>query len=135
MLELQPYQAALTLSQYGYEQKRQLLFVIIDDTNASDDQKKHFKKLVENIGQKSALRNNVAHCVWRQGRKEGTIKPFVIKTKARLLLLGSDADEKEWTADELHSEADEILERASAFKKFLVDYGMFPRSDLHKVYE
>ena len=135
-LELLPYQAAMTLSQYGYEPKRQLLFAIIEETDAPDALQKKFKSLIESIGKKSALRNNVAHCVWRKGSRDGAIKPYVIKTKSRLLLLGGDDDtERDWTAQELHAEADEILERASAFKAFLVDHGLFPAGNFHGLYE
>ncbi|MGX1099977.1 hypothetical protein [Amorphus sp. MBR-141] len=125
-LELEPFQAAMTLAQSGYEQKKQLLFAIIEESSASADQAKEFKKLIDAISAKSALRNNIAHCVWRGGKRTGSIKPFVIKTKAKLLLLGHSDRERDWIAAELHAEADDLLERASAFKTFLADHGMLP---------
>jgi len=126
ILDLKPYQAAMALSQSGYEQKRQLLIALIETSGLSDDEIKQFKKRIKSIGDKSTLRNNVAHSVWTGGRRTNAIKPFVIKTKSRLLLLGHDERERDWTSEELHNEADELLRRASTFKAFLVDLGMMP---------
>lgn len=41
-------------------------------------------------------------------------------------VLGSTHNEKEWTAEELHVEADFMLERISELKHFLAKRGLFP---------
>jgi hypothetical protein len=46
-----------------------------------------------------------------------------------------DDNERDWTANELHAEAEEILDRASAFKTFLQNHGLMPTKDYQGLYE
>ena len=80
--------------------------------------------MLDRVGDKSVLRNNVAHTSWRKGRRPGSIKPLVVKAKGKLFLLGAHHNEKDWTAEELNAEADEILDRAFAVGLYLRGHGV-----------
>lgn len=66
-------------------------------------------KILDRIKSKTALRNNAAHSLWNKGRRPGSIKPLFIGASGNLKLLGASQNEKDWTADELIHEANEIL--------------------------
>jgi hypothetical protein len=114
----------LLLSGHGYDGLKNLLKTIISALDITDDDKEAALKLVDRIGDKANLRNNVAHNGWKKGKRKGSIKPMVIKTKGTLKLLGVGHNEKDWTAAELHVEAQEILDRAYALGAFFKDRGL-----------
>jgi hypothetical protein len=64
--------------------------------------------ILDRMKSKGILRNNVAHCIWDEGRSAGAVKPLVISASGRLKILGTHHNEKEWTANELKIAADEI---------------------------
>lgn len=125
LLKMSTEQAAVSLSQYGYEQLRGLLQAMIEEASAPKNHKEEFLDLIAAIHKKAPLRNNVAHSVWRAGRKDKTIKPFVLKMKGKMFVLGTHHNEKDWTAEELHAEADDILLRLSNLHQYLVKEGLF----------
>jgi hypothetical protein len=74
------------------------------------------------------LRNTIAHAVWRKGRRAGTIKPMSMSARADLKILGSEPNEREWTAPHLIAEAHKIHELGTDLAKFMRRYGLAPTS-------
>jgi hypothetical protein len=71
-----------------------------------------------------SLRNDVAHLVWRKGRKPGTIKPMSLSARSVLKVLGSEHNEREWTAAQLEAEAHKIHELGLELARFMDRYGL-----------
>jgi hypothetical protein len=69
-----------------------------------------------------ALRNDIAHNVWRKGRRAGAIKPMSMSARGALKLLGSEHNEREWTAPQLKAEAQKIHELGVDLAKFMRRY-------------
>jgi hypothetical protein len=87
------------------------------------------KGMVDLMGRtKSAfsLRNDIAHCVWRPGRRKGAIKPMQMSARSVVKLLGSDHNEREWTASQLIAEAHKIYQVGIDLGAFMRSYGLFP---------
>ncbi len=126
LINMSPEQAAFMFSQYSYNQKRSLFQSIIGQVAAPKDEQQELLNLIRRIDKRASLRNNIAHSVWAKGRKPNSIKPFVIATRGALKIHGSGHNEKEWTATELHKEADFILERLSEIVSFLTKRDLFP---------
>jgi hypothetical protein len=124
MLQIEDGASALVFAYSGYDDLKNLMKAVLTESNLTEAEMEEGLKLVDRVNDKSVLRNNVAHTSWRRGRRPGSIKPLVIKAKGKLLLLGAHHDEKDWTAEELNSEADEILDRAFAVGLFLRGHGV-----------
>jgi hypothetical protein len=73
-----------------------------------------------------SLRNDIAHCVWRPGRRKGAIKPMLMSARGVVKLLGSDHNEREWSAPELIVEAQKIYQVGIDLGTFMRSYGLFP---------
>jgi len=72
------------------------------------------------------VRNSIAHCVWRKGRRSGTIKPMSMSARGALKLLGSEHNEREWSAPELMAEAEKIHQLGTDLAAFMKQYGLLP---------
>jgi hypothetical protein len=82
--------------------------------------------LMERAKSAFTLRNDIAHCVWRAGRRKGAIKPMLMSARGAVKLLGSDHNEREWTALELMAEAQKIYQVGIDLGAFMRSYGLFP---------
>ena len=85
---------------------------------------KGLTRLMDRAKTAFALRNNIAHSVWRKGRKPGAIKPMSMSARGVLKLLGSDHNEREWTAPQLEAEARKIHQLGIDLAKFMDRYGL-----------
>jgi len=81
------------------------------------------EKILERIQTANTLRNNVAHSIWKPGRRPGSIKPIgAITQGGKARVVGVSDNEREWTPEELwndahqiellHTELDEFSERS-----------------------
>ena len=73
-----------------------------------------------------SLRNTIAHCVWKKGRRAGAIKPLILSARGALKVLGIDHNEKEWTAPQLADEAGKIHQLGLDIATFMQSYGLNP---------
>ena len=112
------------LSGYGYDGLKNIIKSMISEGNLSEAEAKEVLDLMDKVNDKSNLRNNVAHCPWKPGRRPNSVKPLVLKTKGTLKILGIEHNEKDWTPPELEAEAGEILKRCLAVAQFFADRGV-----------
>ena len=115
---------SFVMSAYGYDDLRNFIKTMVAEWGASDEDKKACGDLIDGLKAKAKLRNYVAHNPWKPGHRAGSIKPIVIKTRGRLVILGTEQNEKDWTAEELHTEATDILQRGIAVAAFFQDRGV-----------
>jgi hypothetical protein len=73
-----------------------------------------------------ALRNDIAHCSWKKGRRAGTIKPISLSARGVLKVLGSEHNEREWTANQLFAEATRIHQFGLELVEFMKRYDLVP---------
>jgi hypothetical protein len=105
----------LALCGYSYDGLKNLLKCTVSECQASEEQIKTALDLIDKVNDKSILRNNVAHNPWAPGKRHQSVKPMVLKAKGKTLkILGAENNERDWTAEELSSEADDILKRLQA---------------------
>ena len=124
ILKIDKASSALVFAPYGYDGYKNLLKAIVSESSSSKEDQAEIFKLIDKVNDKSALRNNIAHCSWKPGRRAGSIKPMVLKTRGSVFILGIEHNEKDWTAEELNAEADQILERALKVGEFFTDRGV-----------
>jgi hypothetical protein len=118
ILKIESASASLMFAAYSYDSLKNLLKAVITESSIPEADRAEGIKYVDKVNDKATLRNNVAHNAWKPGRKDGNIKPMVLKTKGSVFILGTEHNEKEWTAAELDAEADEILMRAVKVVEF-----------------
>jgi len=82
--------------------------------------------LMERVKTAFALRNDIAHCVWKPGRKRGAIKPISLSARGVIKALRSDHNEREWTAEQLIAEASRIHQLGIELAHFMVRYELVP---------
>ena len=82
--------------------------------------------LMDRAKSASDLRNDIAHCLWKKGRRKGTIKPIVLSARGAIKVLGSGNNEREWTAAELIAEAKKIHQIGIDLRTFMLRYGLVP---------
>ena len=112
---------AFLLSNQGYDGLKNMLLSAVNESHLTEPEIDEISALIEKVNKKSALRNNVAHCSWKPGKRPGSIKPLVLKTRGTLKVLGIEDNEKDWMAPELDQEAEEILQRGLAVGIFFRD--------------
>ena len=115
---------AFVMSAYGYDNLKNFIKTMVSEWGASEEDKKACGDLIDGLKTKYKLRNYVAHTPWKPGHRAGSIKPMVIKTRGTLVILGTEHNEKDWTAEELHAEATDILQRGIAVAAFFQDRGV-----------
>lgn len=84
--------------------------------------------LMDRVKSAFSIRNEVAHCTWKKGRRKATIKPISLSARGVMKILGSGHNEKEWTATELVVEAKKIFQLLNELTAFMERYGLVPPS-------
>jgi hypothetical protein len=115
---------AFLLSNQGYDGLKNMLLTALNESELTGAEIEEVSDMIAKVNKKSDLRNNVSHCTWKPGRRPGSIKPLVLKTRGTLKVLGIEHNEKDWLVSELDEEADEILERGMAVGVFFRDRGV-----------
>lgn len=65
--------------------------------------------LLERVQRYSALRNHVAHSLWKPGLRPTSIKPIGVNPRSgKARILGVMDDEKEWTLEEIWNEGHQL---------------------------
>ena len=84
------------------------------------------EKLMDRVRTAHVLRDQIAHCTWTWGTKPGKIKPCVMRARTVLKMRGTEANEKQWTADELNAEAQRYRELGHDLAGFMKSAGLIP---------
>ena len=124
VLKVEDGTGAFLLAGYNYDGLKNLVKSMVGESNLPDHESKEILARIDKVNDKANLRNNVAHNPWKPGKRKGSIKSMVLKTKGNLKIMGIEDNEKDWLASELDAEADEILRRGMAVGQFFVDRGI-----------
>jgi len=82
------------------------------------------EKLMDRVRTAHVLRDQIAHCTWTWGTKPGKIKPCVMSARTVLKMRGTEANEKQWTADELNAESQRYRELGHDLAGFMKCAGL-----------
>jgi hypothetical protein len=81
-----------------------------------------FLQLVGDFGAFSSIRNLIAHSRWREGIREGSIRPSRLDIRdGKARTYGLEDGERDWTADDLFSEANKLVDFNRRIGQFLID--------------
>lgn len=95
-------------SQLEYPKKRDLVRMLLP----TDDELENILKEADRL---NTIRRYVAHSIWVNGRKPKHIKPVGFKGRGNPTYIGLGHNEKEWSAEELNSEAAKMIELGNLF--------------------
>jgi len=114
------------LGMLNAKDKRDFIVTMMKGLKSPTDSKQ-MEKLMSRLKTLSDLRNNIAHNRWKEGRKNGTIKPLVMRAREKLHITGLGDNEKEWTAKELRAEAENCKQLARDLKAYMVKHQLLPK--------
>jgi hypothetical protein len=112
------------LTMLSSKSKIDYITAMAKDSTMSPAVVNELEKLMDRIGKAHRLRNQIAHCTWAPGRKPGTIKPFLMRARGALELLGIEHNEKQWTAQELEDEANRFRKLGIELDRFMKRNGL-----------
>ena len=84
-----------------------------------------FTQLAGDLGAFGPLRNHIAHSRWTRGQRQGSIRPFGVDIRSGAPKFhGLDPSERDWTSDELLTEADKLSLLNRRIVQFITDSGI-----------
>lgn len=103
-----------------YAQKRDALLSCIDVFKLTDRTKTEITDLLNRAHKYHALRNHIAHSLWREGTRPTSVKPaFLDLRQGKGLIGGYEEDDRDYTLQELKDAADDLLATRSAMIQYL----------------
>jgi hypothetical protein len=102
-----------------YSQKRDSLYSCMEAFNLSEPTNTEITTLFDAAHKHNALRNHIAHAIWRRGKRPTSVKPaFLDLRQGKGRLGGYDDDERDYTLSELQIIANELMETRSAIIQY-----------------
>jgi HAMP domain-containing protein len=110
-----------------YAQKRDTLYsyMVIDAYDAQRAAK--IRELFDAAHEYNALRNNIAHALWKPGARPNSVRPWYLDLRqGKGKIAGMDIDEKDYTMDELGAAANALRRITNQIIRFLRESGIAP---------
>ena len=122
--------AAMAISGLGYQAKSEALSALLGTVKFPNDDNAKILKYLTDFNSNLPLRNVIAHHVWREGKREGSIKPLKISVRGgKRRLQGTREEETDYTLDDLASIATSLNDQCEEFAAFLNSAGVFDSID------
>ena len=103
-----------------YAQKRDSLISCMEVFALSEPAKTEITSLLDAAHKHNALRNHIAHSLWRKGARPTSVKPAFMDLRQGKGRIGGYGDEDvDYTLDELGNIANELMDTRSAIIQFL----------------
>jgi hypothetical protein len=120
---------ALT-KELSYKQKRDTLYSYMMHDKSKEAHFANLKILFDEVETHNKLRNNIAHAIWRNGKRAGSIKPmnFIVRG-GRGKIVGQSDDEKDYTFEDLGRVADRLRHIHSSIFSYIKQSGLIPNMD------
>jgi hypothetical protein len=121
-----PHVIALLTQQLQYSARRDTLYSWMEATGLNEKGKAEIEGFFDAVHKYSPLRNYIAHSIWRQGTRPGSIKPITAKVRGgKGKLLGRDDTEQDYTDDELRDIALRLAYIMNSYSRFLRESGLW----------
>lgn len=115
---------AMTVSGLGYTAKCDALKSLIHISGSTKPDKDIFAAHIDDFNQYIGLRNAIAHQVWKEGAKQGTVKPMGVSARSgKGKIKGIKDDESEYTEDDLFRIHNDLVKLHDNFRGFLLACG------------
>ena|SRR5579862_3044320 len=121
---------AATISGLGYTAKCEALTSLISMSKLPEGYAATITKAINDFNAHNALRNGIAHHVWREGARAHSVRFLSITSRGgKAKVRGLRDGERDFTTDELIDIADELLGIQERFSDYLVEVGIIPEAD------
>jgi hypothetical protein len=99
--------------------KRDALYSYMELYETPDDLKLQIKRFLDAANEYNALRNHIAHSLWRRGSRPNSVRPLTIKVRGgKCKLIGAD-DEPDYTETEFALIADKLRQIHNSYMEFM----------------
>jgi hypothetical protein len=116
--------AVLLCEPYSTLSLRNVVSTIHTAYAVPDDLRERLATHVKEFESFGPLRNAISHNIWREGTRQGSIKPMRLNIRSGSpKYVGADDAERDWTLDELADEAERLNALHNAQMKLLKDFG------------
>jgi hypothetical protein len=125
MLKVPLSNVAMMTSGLGYAGKRDALRSLLRDVEIAGNLRERIVWFMGELHKHNQLRNHVAHSMWKEGTRPGSIKPIGADPRGGdAKYLGLDPSEKDYLLVELIEIADELGHNLRKFMIFLDGVGL-----------
>lgn len=108
-----------------FSQKRDTLYSFMEIFKTPNEYRDPITRLLDEVDTHSTLRNNIAHAIWHEGRRPGSIRPMTIITKGgKGKMLGHDDSHKDYTDREIGIIGDRLRAVHNEYIQFLRSSGL-----------
>ncbi len=116
--------AIVMTSDTTYRQKRPILQTLSQQRTVPDARAEKFEKILDDVHERTKIRNLVAHATWTKGRRAGSVKPLTHSIRSgKPKTQGHRQNEKDYTASDFWDEATKLREVASRLQDFIAEAG------------
>jgi hypothetical protein len=106
-----------------YSQKRDTLLSFMEMFSVSELAKSQITGLFNSAHKHNALRNHIAHSLWKHGARPGSVKPaFLDLRQGKGRVGGYEDDDRDYTVAELETIANELMATRSAIIQYLGNF-------------
>ena len=107
----------------GYAAKLDSLYSYMELYETPDELKAQIKGFLDAAHEYNALRNHIAHSLWRRGSRPKSVRPLTIRVRGgKCKLVGSD-DEPDYTQTDLGLIADKLRQMHNSYMQFMKSSG------------
>ncbi len=110
-----------------YSTKRDTLYAYMELWGTDSDLKSQIKGFLDEVDKYNGLRNSIAHSIWTEGVRPGTVRPMSIKIrggKGKLCGISDDGTEVDYTSGDLIDISNKLSLIHNSFVLFAIDNGI-----------
>jgi hypothetical protein len=112
-----------------YRGKRETLLALIKVLDIPPHKVERIAWYLGELHKWNKLRNHIAHSIWKGGSRARSIKPLSLSIRGGTVSsTGLDADERDYTDEELVNIAKEMVKLHERFRDYLLDARLIPSS-------
>lgn len=120
-------QITMVTAELPYRGKRDTLLALMKANSLPDDQIEKLSGYLGELHRSNPLRNAIAHSVWREGDRPGSIKPLGLSVRGgEASFLGIEAEDRDYTKKELISIANQLMDLRTRVFTYLQSIGLLP---------
>jgi hypothetical protein len=118
---------AIAISSLSYSQKSDALKTLLKIAIFPDNHNTVITGLISDFNAYSQLRNDIAHNIWREGKRHTSIKAVSVSSRGgKVKIRGISHDETDYTLGELTDIADNLTRIHDELRGFLEKVGAIP---------
>lgn len=109
----------------GYRARREALLSLMKSKPLPKKQIERIETFLSTLNKRSGLRNAIAHQMWKEGIRPGSVRPFGLSVRGgQVTMKGMSDNEEEYTVDKLIEIANELGRLYDKFSAYLEKEGL-----------